>query len=44
MERNGTWGTEITLKALVELLGVTMHVIQSTKDNFYIKYTPDESE
>jgi hypothetical protein len=27
MKKNGTWGTEITLKALVDLLGITVHII-----------------
>jgi hypothetical protein len=26
----GTWGTELTLKAIVDALGITVHIIQST--------------
>ncbi len=44
MSENSTWGTELTLKALVDSLGITLHIMQSTKENYYLIYRPDEIE
>ena len=43
MAKNGTWGTELTLKALVDALGITLHILQSTDENFYLCYEPEDS-
>ncbi|KAK3289288.1 hypothetical protein CYMTET_3276 [Cymbomonas tetramitiformis] len=39
-----TWGDELTLKAICDAYGVTIHVVQSTEDNWYLTYTPEEKK
>lgn len=40
MEKNGTWGDEICLKALCDNFEVVTYVFVSTLGNWYLKYTP----
>eukprot|EP00668_Euglena_longa_P018355 GGOE01022912.1.p1 GENE.GGOE01022912.1~~GGOE01022912.1.p1 ORF type:complete len:517 (-),score=89.69 GGOE01022912.1:851-2401(-) len=40
MKRIGTWGDEITLRALCDVFGVTIHVLTSTLDNWHLQYLP----
>eukprot|EP01012_Entosiphon_sulcatum_P035604 TRINITY_DN4520_c0_g1_i1.p1 TRINITY_DN4520_c0_g1~~TRINITY_DN4520_c0_g1_i1.p1 ORF type:complete len:1030 (-),score=134.80 TRINITY_DN4520_c0_g1_i1:236-3325(-) len=44
MSRNGTWGDEITLRAVSDCLRVAIHVILSTEGNWYLKYEPTPAE
>ena len=41
MARSREWGDELTLRAICNVLGVAIHVITSTSENWYLKYTPD---
>eukprot|EP01134_Creolimax_fragrantissima_P002431 CFRG2431T1 len=41
MERDRTWGDEMTLKAASDLFATRVHVISSTLENWYLTYTPD---
>eukprot|EP00667_Euglena_gracilis_P005741 EG_transcript_5783 len=40
MKQIGTWGDEITLRALCDAFGVTIHVLTSTLDNWHLQYLP----
>ena len=42
MERDRSWGDELTLRAICSAFGATIHVVTSTEHNWYLKYTPDE--
>ena len=42
MARTKTWADELTLRALCDALGVTIHIITSTKDNWHLLYTPQQ--
>eukprot|EP00164_Ancoracysta_twista_P007419 GFYU01010531.1.p1 GENE.GFYU01010531.1~~GFYU01010531.1.p1 ORF type:complete len:281 (+),score=57.63 GFYU01010531.1:84-926(+) len=42
MGRKGTWGDEITLKAVCDFFGATIRVVQSTPENWLLEYTPDD--
>ena len=44
MARSREWGDELTLRAICNALGVAIHVITSTSENWYLKYTPDEQQ
>jgi len=43
MSGNGTWGDELTLRAIVEAYGCEAHVITSEEKNWYLVYTPEGS-
>ena len=38
MERDGEWGDELTLSAAANHFGVTLHVLTSDAEHFYIRY------
>jgi len=42
MSRTGTWGDELTLRAAADCLGITIHVVTSDPENWYIVYEPKE--
>eukprot|EP00193_Tetraselmis_chui_P019682 CAMPEP_0177778240 /NCGR_PEP_ID=MMETSP0491_2-20121128/15841_1 /TAXON_ID=63592 /ORGANISM="Tetraselmis chuii, Strain PLY429" /LENGTH=305 /DNA_ID=CAMNT_0019297485 /DNA_START=304 /DNA_END=1219 /DNA_ORIENTATION=- len=44
MLMNGTWGDELTLRAAADGLGVTIHVVTSEVDNWYMVYEPTEKQ
>eukprot|EP00123_Amoebidium_parasiticum_P010864 comp20370_c0_seq1/m.25738 comp20370_c0_seq1/g.25738 ORF comp20370_c0_seq1/g.25738 comp20370_c0_seq1/m.25738 type:complete len:369 (-) comp20370_c0_seq1:414-1520(-) len=41
MKMNRTWGDELTLKAMCDMMGTEVHVVTSTLQNWYLKYTPE---
>mmetsp|Transcript_55216 Transcript_55216/g.103510 ORF Transcript_55216/g.103510 Transcript_55216/m.103510 type:complete len:289 (+) Transcript_55216:25-891(+) len=41
MARNGTWGDELTLRAVVEAYGCIAHVITSEPANWHLVYEPE---
>lgn len=43
MSEHGTWGDELTLRALADAYRVKVHVITTNKDNWYLEYEPDTS-
>ena len=40
MSRLTTWGDELTLRAAAEELCMTVHVLTSETENYYLKYEP----
>ena len=40
MKRSRTWGDELTLRAACDALGLKIHVVQSTANNWYLLYEP----
>jgi hypothetical protein len=44
MKRSRTWGDELTLRAACDALGLKIHVVQSTADNWYLLYEPDAAK
>lgn len=42
MSRSGTWGDELTLRAMSDALGVVINVITSEKKHWYIQYWPTD--
>lgn len=40
MGRDGTWGDELTLRALCEALAVVVNVISSDRDHWFLRYIP----
>ena len=44
MKRDRTWGDELTLRAAVDALGMRVHVVQSTAQNWYLLYEPEEQK
>eukprot|EP00760_Papus_ankaliazontas_P021934 PhM_4_TR18767/c2_g2_i1/m.4342 len=40
LETQNAWGDEITLRVLAEALGVTIHVITSNEDRWFLTYNP----
>lgn len=44
MKRDRTWGDELTLRAAVDALGMRIHVVQSTEQNWYLLYEPEEQK
>eukprot|EP01062_Namystynia_karyoxenos_P055051 TRINITY_DN4573_c3_g1_i1.p1 TRINITY_DN4573_c3_g1~~TRINITY_DN4573_c3_g1_i1.p1 ORF type:complete len:1000 (+),score=170.64 TRINITY_DN4573_c3_g1_i1:82-3000(+) len=43
MARSGSWGDEVCLRAAADLLGVSIHVVQSTEGSWYLCYEPQGS-
>ncbi|CAE7423467.1 OTU11 [Symbiodinium natans] len=41
MARNGTWGDELTLRAVVEAYGCIAHVVTSEPANWHLVYEPE---
>ncbi len=41
MSCDGTWGDELTLRAIAEEFSLVVSVITSAKSNFYLRYVPD---
>ena len=41
MKRDRTWGDELTLRAACDVLGMKIHVVQSTAANWYLVYEPE---
>lgn len=41
MKRDRTWGDELTLRAACDVLGMKIHVVQSTAANWYLLYEPE---
>lgn len=41
MRCDGTWGDELTLRAIAEEFSVVVSVITSSTSNFYLRYVPD---
>ncbi|GIL48474.1 hypothetical protein Vafri_4989 [Volvox africanus] len=41
MERSGTWGDELTLRAVCDSFGLTVHVVTSEEDHWYLTYEPE---
>eukprot|EP00038_Savillea_parva_P011621 m.198854 g.198854 ORF g.198854 m.198854 type:complete len:264 (+) comp20570_c0_seq1:98-889(+) len=41
MRRDGTWGNELTLRAITDCYGVAVHVVTSNADNWYLTYRPE---
>ena len=44
MKRDRTWGDELTLRAAVDAFGMRVHVVQSTEQNWYLLYEPEEQK
>ncbi|KXZ45455.1 hypothetical protein GPECTOR_54g196 [Gonium pectorale] len=42
MARSGTWGDELTLRAVCDSYGIIVHVVTSDEDNWYLTYEPAE--
>mmetsp|Transcript_5468 Transcript_5468/g.15234 ORF Transcript_5468/g.15234 Transcript_5468/m.15234 type:complete len:342 (-) Transcript_5468:191-1216(-) len=42
MAELGSWGDELTLRAAADCLGVTIHVLTSEPENWYMVYEPEE--
>jgi len=40
MAVNGTWGDELTLRAVADALRVKIHVLTSDEENWYLQYEP----
>jgi hypothetical protein len=40
MSKAGTWGDEVTLRAICDALNITIHVLTSEESHYYVKYTP----
>ena len=40
MSRDGEWGDELTLTAAANHFGVTVHVLTSDPEHFYLTYVP----
>ncbi len=34
MSENGTWATDLAIRNLVNCLGITLHILKSTEENF----------
>lgn len=41
MRRDGTWGDELTLRAIAESYHVIVTVVTSTRENWVVRYLPD---
>ncbi|GLC51971.1 hypothetical protein PLESTB_000568600 [Pleodorina starrii] len=41
MERGGTWGDELTLRAVCDSFGLTIHVVTSDQEHWYLTYQPE---
>ena len=44
MSKTRTWGDELTLRAAVEAYQVQLYVVSSEKENWLIKYEPDDKQ
>ena len=44
MGRARTWGDELTLRAICNAFGVTLHVATSQAGSWYLKYEPGQSK
>lgn len=42
MARSGTWGDEITLRAIADSFVCTIHIITSVESNWYLRYDPQK--
>jgi hypothetical protein len=40
MAQPGTWGDELTLRAICDTFGVVVHVVTSEQHNWYLRYNP----
>jgi hypothetical protein len=43
MAQIGTWGDELTLRAICDSFGVVVHVVTSEQHNWYLRYNPLKS-
>ncbi|GFR45230.1 hypothetical protein Agub_g6628, partial [Astrephomene gubernaculifera] len=41
MGRSGTWGDELTLRAVCDSYGIIVHVVTSDEGNWYLTYMPE---
>ncbi|KAK3233845.1 hypothetical protein CYMTET_55884 [Cymbomonas tetramitiformis] len=41
MKRSRVWGNELTLRAIADVYGITIHVVQSTSENWHVIYEPE---
>ena len=44
MAHSKTWGDELTLRAVADALGCTVHVVTSNEANWYLVYTPADDK
>ncbi|PFH37901.1 OTU family cysteine protease [Besnoitia besnoiti] len=44
MSRPGTWGDELTVRAIADSFQCTIHIITSTDANWYLRYDPQDGE
>eukprot|EP00884_Botryococcus_braunii_P020391 jgi/Botrbrau1/7035/Bobra.0165s0058.1 len=44
MSRNGTWGDELTLRAISDGYGVVVNVITSEQHNWFMRYYPTDKK
>lgn len=42
MSRDRMWGDELTLRAICDAFGATIHVVTSQESAWYLKYTPEK--
>lgn len=42
MASRGTWGDELTLRAIADAFRVKIHVVTSEEENWYLQYSPKE--
>ena len=42
MARDRTWGDELTLRAICESFGASVHVVSSSQENWHLQYEPAE--
>lgn len=42
MSKSGTWGDELTLRAIADGFGCTIHLITSNESNWYLRYDPEQ--
>eukprot|EP00921_Rhytidocystis_pertsovi_P016812 GHVQ01026466.1.p1 GENE.GHVQ01026466.1~~GHVQ01026466.1.p1 ORF type:complete len:460 (+),score=125.68 GHVQ01026466.1:313-1692(+) len=43
MERDGTWGDELCVRAMADSYGCVVHIVTSNEEHWYLKYEPSSS-